>query len=201
MDKRTEEAVASDLPGSLLDAILKIQIAVAAAGGRWDDGTGLHWWRSRLADDFGGVDLFQRLAPAAGDWSVLDVVRRAAKSYDRRCRTAIAGTSGRLRTVFWLGGELEELLDRRLRHHKTERNDARLILGADVQVGESFDGSAFRRWLEGLHGEEAPLIVAGGRELKSPPLHDPLQMAKRLAAALLPLPDHYPVPFFRVPME
>lgn len=198
MSEHASEELAASLAPSVLDAILGVQLAVAVAGGRWDDGTGLRWWRSRLADDVGGVDFLDRLTPASAEWAVLDVARRAAKSHDRRQRTVVGGTQGRLRTVFWLGGDVEEVLDRRLRHHKTERTDARSVFGADVQVGESFDRAAFLHWLEGLHGEEAASIVAGGRELKHPPLHDPLLMVKRLAAALLPLAAHYPMPFFRI---
>ncbi|KJS39377.1 MAG: hypothetical protein VR70_08035 [Rhodospirillaceae bacterium BRH_c57] len=186
------------LAPSVLDDILIVQMACACAGGRWDDGTGLGWWPSRLADDVGGLDFFGRLAPATHVWAALDAALRAARFHDEQRREAIGGKAVRVRTVFWLGPDVEEALARRLRHHKMERSDAQGVLGAAVQVGERFDRAAFESFLEGLCGQETAAVGPGGRELKAPPEDDPLLMVRRLAAALLPLPERYPLPFFRL---
>lgn len=186
------------LAPSVLDDILIVQMACACAGGAWDDGTGLRWWPSRLVDDVGGLDFFDRLAPATRSWAALDAALRAARMHDEHRRDAIGGKAVRVRTIFWLGPDVEEALSRRLHHHKMEGSDPQGVFGSAVQTGERFDKAAFERFLEGLCGREVAGISPGGRELKAPPVKDPLLMVRRLAAALLPLPDRYPLPFFRL---
>ena len=50
----------------------------------------------------------------------------------------------------------------------------------------------------GVPGEVEHLVVPGGRELVPGPARDPGLLSRRLAAALLPFADRYPMPFFRV---
>lgn len=47
-------------PNSVLDGILTLQLAVAWAGEAGEEPR-LRWWRTDLAGEFGGRDLFERL--------------------------------------------------------------------------------------------------------------------------------------------
>ena len=76
------------VPLSAIDFILTAQIAVGWAG---EDGEErrLGWWRSDLAAEFGGEDLFKRLLPRTWQWALLQGVR------DRRRRVAGRRVGGR----------------------------------------------------------------------------------------------------------
>ena len=50
------------LPTSALDGALTAQLAVAWAGEKGEEPR-LGWWRSDLASELGGEDLFRRLLP------------------------------------------------------------------------------------------------------------------------------------------
>jgi hypothetical protein len=64
-----------------LDMILTAQLAVAWAGEAGDPPR-LKWWRTDLASEFGGEDLFKRLLPHTWRWAVLEGAREAARRRD-----------------------------------------------------------------------------------------------------------------------
>jgi hypothetical protein len=118
-------------PDDILDHILTAQLAVAWAGEGGEEPR-LGWWKTDLASEFGGEDLFARLLPATWPWAVLEGAREAARRADAAGR-AQHHAPDRLLTLFHLGPELDERLSERLRDHKrsgTTPKDALPRLGA-----------------------------------------------------------------------
>ncbi len=75
----------SPIPSSELDRVLTAQLALAWAGESGEEPR-LRWWRSDLASEFGGEDLFQRLLPHTWRWAVLQGAREAARRRDAEAR-------------------------------------------------------------------------------------------------------------------
>ena len=73
------------IPLSDIDGLLTVQIAVAWAGEGGEEPR-LGWWKSDLASEFGGHDLFKRLLPHTWEWAVLQAVREAARRRDAELR-------------------------------------------------------------------------------------------------------------------
>ena len=179
-----------------LDGILQLQLAVAWAGEANTEPPRLGWWRTSMCDQFGGEDLFRRLAPKTWSWAVLEVARAAAKRVDDRARSR-ADDPDHLVTLYRLGFKTDEQLDERLLELKQ----------GSVPLGEAFPGFAelyedwsserFAAWL-GECGEAGYTATATGRRLKGKVPEDLCEAAKNLAAALLPLDREYVLPHFRV---
>ena len=64
-------------------------------------------------------------------------------------------------------------------------------------LDSAWNADAFATYLRAF-GEEKPSVTPTGRQLKGPTPDDPIVVVKRLAAALLPFADQYPLPFFAV---
>src|SRR6185503_5569894 len=64
-------------------------------------------------DEAGGGDFFARLLPQTHAWASLEAVREAACRVDARSRRTM-GTHDRMRTLFFLGFEIDELVADRL---------------------------------------------------------------------------------------
>ncbi len=179
-----------------LDAVLALQLTVARAGEGLCEPTRLGWWQTDLVDELGGGDLLARLLPESHRWAALETVRQAAMAADRKARQAMA-RPGQVRTLFFWGFEIDETLDNRLAWHKRSAAappEERLETG----ITDRFS----RRDLEELLRTPGPeveySIVPGGRQVKMDPATDLELRSRRLAAALLPLAEGYPMPFFRV---
>src|SRR5689334_18925175 len=104
-------------PSSTLDTVLALQITVAWAGEGRCEPRRLGWWPTDLVDPAGGGDLLARLLPRTHAWASLEAVREAARRADAQAREALANPD-RLRTLFFLGFEIDELLSERLTSHK-----------------------------------------------------------------------------------
>jgi hypothetical protein len=78
-DRRVEKKVSATLEE--LDFALTAQLVVAWAGESGEEQR-LGWWRTDLASEFGGEDLFRRLLPNSWPWATLQAVREAARRRD-----------------------------------------------------------------------------------------------------------------------
>lgn len=179
-----------------LDAVLSLQLLVAWAGEALSDPPRLGWWRTALVDEFGGEDLLRRLAPATYRWAVLEAARLAAKKVDERARGRTSDAD-QLVSLFRFGFAVDEQLDDRLAELKREQPDPILALPALAPIAKRWDRAAFEAWLSDLPGADYTASPTGRRLPGSPPAHAP-DTARMLTAALRPLADTYPAPYFRV---
>jgi len=183
------------LADSALDAILALQLTVAWAGEGRSQPKRLGWWDTDLIDPAGGGDFFARLLPKTYVWASLEAVREAARRTDAKARGKMADPD-RMRTLFFLGFELDEQIADRLAAHKRSGRAPGDVLPLPLLLGADFSPD---KLTAALHAAEAAFdVVPGGRQLKgnTPPAADDL--VKRLAAALVPFADHYPLPFFKL---
>ena len=181
-----------------LDNILVAQLLVAWAGEGRCDPPRLGWWDTDLVDEAGGGDLFRRLLPRTGAWASLEAVREAARRTDAQARRKMADPD-RMRSPFFLGFELDEQVGERLAALKREGRSPAAALRFPMKLDGSLSRVAFEQALRGL-APEAPAfaVVPGGRQLKGAPPTDPLTMVHQLVAALAPLAEQYPLPFFKL---
>ncbi len=186
------------LERAVLDRILALQLLVAWAGEGNTDPPRLGWWRTSLADEFGGEDLFRRLTPRTWRWAVLETARVAARTVDAEVRSH-AAPGDHLVSLFHFGFVLDEQLDDRLAELKrsaAEPAEAMPELGA---MATPWDAAGF---LQGL-GALAEVSVAPssvGSRLKGEMPSDPVAASRMLAAALATAPasERYPAPYFKV---
>lgn len=189
-------ADAKGLDREALDEILSLQLLVAWAGEGATDPPRLGWWRTSMVEEFGGEDLFQRLMPHTYRWAVLEAVREAAKRVDARNREATADAD-QLVSLFRLGFTLDEQLDDRLRALKRTGEPPQAALPGLEQVGSDWDKDGFARWLSAFEGGDHT-NTPSGRRLKAALPASPVEAARALCAALLPLSEAYPAPYFRL---
>ena len=188
--------MAAPLPQSVLDTILAHQLTVAWAGEGRCEPRRLGWWDTDLVDEAGGGDFFRRLLPRTRAWASLEAVREAARRVDAKARRKMADPD-RMRTLFFLGFEVDELVGERLAALKREgRPPAEALpfpVGFDARFSTQVLETALRR-----PGADAAAcrIVPGGRHLKGAYPASPGSV--RQLAAALPLADQYPLPFFGV---
>ncbi len=186
-----------------LDAALALQLTVAWAGEGLCDPPRLGWWQTDLIDELGGGDLLARLLPTTHRWAALEAVRQAAAQEDRQARQALARPE-EVRTLFFWGFEIDEKLDDRLTWHKRGGHkrggeDPRQALPFAIELAGSFSRGPLEDALRiPEHQGAQHKVVPGGRELLADPSEDLELRCRRLAAALLPLAETYPMPFFRV---
>jgi hypothetical protein len=191
------------LAETALDAILTLQLAIAWAGEGRCDPPRLGWWQTDLTDPDGGGDLLRRLLPRTHAWAGLEAVREAARRTDARLRTSLAHPD-QLRTIYFLGFEVDERLQERLSAHKRSGVEPRVALPglvyASVLVdgGASFSPETFATYLRAgrVVGEAA--VVPGGRELKGAVPDEPALLVAKLASILVPFAPQYPLPHARL---
>lgn len=188
--------MATQLPDSTLDAILALQLTVAWAGEGKCTPPRLGWWETDLVDEAGGGDFLARLLPQTHAWASLEAVREAALRIDARARKAL-GSHDRMRTLFFLGFETDELVADRLAALKTAGRPPAEVLPLPLPLGADFSREALVSALQGgLDGKVSFEIVPGGRQVRGPRPEGPEGLVRRLAAALVPLAEQYPLPFF-----
>lgn len=183
---------------SELDHTLTAQFIVAVAGETGEDRSDprLGWWKSDLASEFGGLDLFRRLLPATADWAALQGAREAARRTDEALRRK-DHEPDRIFSLFNLGFELDERLDERLqalKHSGVAPTAALPGLAGHVDTG--WDRDRFLSWLQ-AHEHVDTTATSVGRLIKGP---GPVCLEDRitqLLAALTPLSGTYPLPHFR----
>lgn len=187
--------MAAQLTDSALDAILALQLTVAWAGEGRCSPRRLGWWDTDLVDEAGGGDFFARLLPQTHAWASLEAAREAARRTDERARGRMASPD-RLRTLFFLGFETDEQLADRLSALKAEGRPPEAVLPLPLPLSAGFSREALTAALQGQEGRAAFEVVPGGRQLRGLRPEAPDALVRRLAAALVPLADQYPLPFF-----
>ncbi len=188
---------AERIPHPTLDQILALQLTVAWAGEGLCEPPRLGWWQTDLVDELGGGDLLARLLPRSHRWAALETVRQAAVEVDRQARQALARPD-RVRTLFCWGFEVDEKLGDRLAWHKRVAERPAEVLAFPADLGAEFSREGLAAVLELSTADAAYKVVPGGRELAWDPSDALVERCRRLAAALLPWADAYPMPFFRV---
>lgn len=182
---------APTLTDSQLDTILAYQLAIAWAGEALCKPPRLGWWRTDLTDPDGGGDLLARLLPKTHPWAALEAAIRC----DRQQRQHHSDPD-RLRTLFFWGYATDELLAARLASHK-QAGASRDRLPFPCALETNFAPNELEAALR-IPGTAAAFeIVPDGRQLTGSPPTAPELRARNLAAALLPLVAHYPLPFYR----
>lgn len=146
-------------------------------------------------DPAGGGDLFARLTPRTAIWAGLEAAREAARRVDQQARRQ-RSEPDRLRTLFFLGFEIDEHLADRLAALKRSGRSPLAVLPLPVDTNAAFSSDALAAALATPGSEYT--VVPGGRRLRSAVPSAPELVARHLAAALLPFGDTYPMPFFQV---
>lgn len=179
-----------------LDEILTLQLAVAWAGEAGDeDEPRLGWWRTELVSKYGGIALFERLAPRTALWAAYEGAREAARRVDADLRSADASPD-RLLSLFHLGFEIDERLDLRLLELKQAGRPPSEALPRLAELSPDWDRDAFIRWL-GPHAAPETAVVPSGLELVGASPSSAVERARLLCAALSGLPGRYPCPHLR----
>ncbi len=182
-------------PISTLDRVLVAQLAVAWAGERGEQPR-LGWWRTDLASEFGGEDLFRRVLPASWRWATLQAAREAARRVDAAAR-ARDHDPDRLISLFRLGFTIDERLDERLQDLKRSgRSPDEALPGLREVVLPEWRRADFASWVE-AHGPADTQPAPGGRRLRGDPPTSLELLVDRLVAALSPLGGEYPLPHYR----
>jgi hypothetical protein len=182
---------------SALDLILALQITIAWAGEGLCEPQRLNWWRTDVVDAEGGGDLFRRLFPKTHEWAALEAVRQVAIQQDQQIRLGMAQPD-QVRTLFFLGFELDERLADRLLAHKRNGSPPQEILPLPINLAETFSQPNFEAALQVPGQKMAFQVSPAGREMVGTMPESPELWVRNLAAALLPLIDQYPMPFYRL---
>ena len=180
-----------------LDKILTLQLFVAWAGEGRSVPKRLGWWDTDLIDDAGGGDLLTRLAPRTHAWASLELVREAARRVDAKARGK-HGDPDKLRSLYFLGFELDEQVTDRLAELKRQGKPPEDALLLDLKLSAKFDADRVAAVLSKSGKATFDKVPPVGRQLKGVAPTSPLAMVEKLAAALVPLSDEYPLPFFKV---
>lgn len=183
------------LPPSTLDLALTAQIVVAWAGERGEEPR-LGWWRTDLASEFGGEDLFKRLLPSTWRWATLQAVREAARRRDAELRAEFHDPD-RLISLFHLGFAVDEAIDERLQELKrTSNSPSEALPGLAPLITSPWDAAEFETWVEG-HGRVETVEAPTGRRLVGQPSDSVDRTLRSLVAGLLPLGGSYPLPHYQ----
>lgn len=183
------------LTDAALDAILALQFTVAWAGEGRCSPRRLGWWDTDLIDDAGGGDLLARLLPQTHAWASLEAVREAARQADARARGRMADPD-HVRSLFFLGFELDEQLNDRLASLKRSGRPPAAALSLPLPLTAAFSKEQLIAALRG--GDASFTVLPGARQLKGRPPAAPDAMIAQLAAALVPLAEQYPLPFYKL---
>lgn len=186
--------MSTPIPDETLDAILAMQLTIAWAGEGRCSPKRLGWWDTDLIDDAGGGDFFARLLPQTHAWASLEAVREAARRTDAKARGKMADPD-KMRSLYFLGFEVDEQLGDRLAAHKRSGKKPVEVLPLPLPLTAEFSKDEL---VATLQGDVPFTTVPNGRQLKGqrPEAFDAL--VKRLAAALVPLAEQYPLPFFKL---
>lgn len=182
----------------ILDSVLAWQIFVAWVGEGRTEPRRFGWWDTALVDEYGGGDVLARLAPRTHAWAALEAVREVARRVDAQAR----GKHGRpdaMRTIFFLGFELDERLADRLGALKRSLRAPADTLPLPLPLGRDFNPEAVKAALAGDLAPPFEAVPPTGRRLSAPLPSRPDELVRTLAAALVPPAGEYPLPFY--PLE
>jgi hypothetical protein len=102
----------------------------------------------------------------------------------------------KMRTIFFLGFEVDEQLGDRLSALKRAGTPPSKALPLALSLTADFVQEKLLTALQG--GDATFTVVPGGRQLKGAMPDAPDALVRRLAAALVPLAEQYPLPFYKV---
>jgi hypothetical protein len=180
---------------TILDNVLTTQLVVAWAGESGDPPR-LGWWRSDMASEYGGEDLFKRLLPNTWRWATLQAAREAARRADSESRRQ-AHDPDAVVSLFSLGTDTDRRLDERLSDLvRSGQQPTEALPGLVSWLGKPFDRGALAAWI-GEHGKPDVTAAPVGRRLKGSPPDDVNVMVRGLVAAFDPLGAAYPLPHYR----
>ena len=178
------------IPDSQLDGILATQLLVAWAG----EARFLGWWKTDLIDDDAGGDLLKRLLPNTHEWARFEGAREAARRIDQKTRERL-GDADKLRSIFFLGFEVDEQVTDRLASLKRAGKPPAEVLPFPLSLSAPF---AKETLASTLNQEAAAFtVIPNGRQLKGAAPETPDALVRKLAAGLVPLAEQYPLPFYR----
>ncbi len=183
------------IPDATLDSILAMQVTIGWAGEGRCSPRRLGWWDTDLIDEAGGGDFLARLLPQTHAWASLEAVREAARRVDAKARGKMADPD-KMRTLFFLGFEADEQLGDRLAAHKRSGRSPADALPLTLALTADFSKEKLASTLQG--GDVAFTTVPNGRQMKGKVPDAPDALVKRLAAALVPFAEQYPLPFFKL---
>lgn len=186
--------MSSPLSDETLDAILAVQLTVAWAGEGRCAPRRLGWWDTDLIDDASGGDFLARLLPQTHAWAALEAVREAARRTDAKVRAKMAEPD-KVRTLFFLGFEVDEQVGDRIAFHKRSGVLPAQALRLPLPLTASFSKDEL---VSHFSDDVSFTTVPNGRQVKGKAPASPELVVQRLSAALIPLADQYPLPFFAV---
>ena len=189
--------MAAPISTSTLDTILALQLTVAWAGESREHTKRLGWWQTDLVDASGGGDFMARLLPRTHAWASLEAVREAARRVDEQGRRGMAEPD-QVRSLYFLGFDIDERLSERLADHKRSGIAPAQALALPQALGVPFSAERFTESLPAEGKSPSFDVVPGGRQLKGPMPGELETAVRNLAAALVPPPERYPLPFYRV---
>lgn len=197
-DQPTDQQRPAPSSATELDEVLAVQFLVAWAGeGSRSRPRRLNWWDTDLVDPDGGGDLIARLVPRTHVWASLEAVREAARRVDADSRER-HGEPDLLRTIFFLGFELDEKVSDRLALLK--RGDrspsAALLLPSGLALGADFPSDRVMSALAPAGPPAFEVVPPVGRQVHAPMPAGIADQVRTLAAALVPPTADYPTPFF-----
>jgi hypothetical protein len=182
------------LADATLDQILALQITVAWAGEGRCSPRRLGWWETDLIDEAGGGDLFKRLMPHTHAWAALEAAREAGRRVDAKARGKMAAPDA-MRTIFFLGFEWDEQVGDRLAALKRTGRPPAEALPLPLPLTSDFASDKVVAAFQG--GDATFTVVPGGRQLGGARPDAPEIVVRRLVAALVPLAEQYPLPFYK----
>ncbi len=174
-----------------LDLILNWQMAIAWAGEAKCQPSRLGWWNTDLIDEEGGGDLLARLLPRTKAYAGWEAVRDGAIAVDRRTRQRMAAPDA-IRTLFFLGFDIDEQLSDRLAERK--RLNEKLTL--PIEWTNGFDREVLAKKICDCCGDSKYRTTVGGREVSNS--GTTVNNFLALVAALAPWDKEYSMPFYRV---
>jgi hypothetical protein len=180
-----------------IDSILATQLFVAWAGEGRSQPKRLGWWDTDLVDQAGGGDLLARLAPRTHVWASLELVREAARRVDARARGK-HGAPDKLRTIYFLGFELDEKIADRLADLKRQGQPPEEVLPLPFPLRADFPKDKVLELFAKAGKVAFEKVPPVGRQLKGSAPSEPEAMVEKLVAALVPVADDYPLPFYKV---
>ena len=194
---RVISAPTAHLTEAALDEMLALQFLVAWAGEGRCKPRRLGWWDTDLVDPDGGGDLLARLAPRTHAWAALEAVREAARQTDTKARER-HGEPDRLRTIFFLGFEVDEKLWDRLAAHKRASTPPTEALPLPFALGGQWSQDTAIAAFAAGGSPTFNAVPPVGRQIKGATPASANDLVRQLVAALVPLADAHPLPFFRV---
>jgi hypothetical protein len=179
-----------------LDEILTLQLAIAWAGEQADEGAPrLGWWKTDLVSKYGGIALFDRLAPRTAVWAAYETAREAARRCDADRRSADA-TPDHLVSLYHLGFEIDEQLEDRLLTLKHSGQPPREALPRLASLPTTWAAEAFAQWLAPASAPKTVQEPSGLRVVGNAPA-SAVARVHVFSAILASLPARYPCPHYR----